>query len=113
LSQAIGHFNNTLPLPLPILHQFSAVNLVESTTVSLPDQMVIEYPGCGGDGPQASLKVPLNFEFLYGNLTQIVLRPGHEPDQAFDDHLDWVQPGSLFILDLEFEQELELPALLA
>jgi hypothetical protein len=43
--------------------------------------------------------VPLNFEFLYGNLTQIVLRPGHEPDQAFDDHLDWVQPGSLNLRD--------------
>ena len=102
LSQAIGHFKNTLPLPLPILHQFSAVNLVDSTSLSLPDQMVTEYPGCGGDGPQASLKVQLNFEFLYGNLEQIVLRPGYEPDQAFDEHLDWVQPGSLNLRDLGY-----------
>jgi len=102
LGQAMTHFKNTLPLPLPILQQFSAVNLVDSTSLSLPDTMVTEYPGCGGDGPQASLKVQLNFEFLYGNLDQIVLRPGNEPDQAFDDHLDWVQPGSLNLRDLGY-----------
>jgi hypothetical protein len=102
LSQAIGHFKNTLALPLPILQQFSAVNLVDSTSLSLPETMVAEYPGCGGDGPSASLKVQLNFEFLYGNLEQIVLRPGNEPDQKFIDQLDWVQPGSLNLRDLGY-----------
>ena len=102
LSQAVAHFKHTLPLPLPLLQQFSAVNLVDSTSLSLPDTMVSEYPGCGGDGPQASLKVQLNFEFLYGNLEQIVFRPGNEPDQAFDEHLDWVQPGSLNLRDLGY-----------
>jgi hypothetical protein len=102
LSQAMVHFKNTLPLPLPILQQFSAVNLVDSTSLSLPDPMVTEYPGCGGDGPSASLKVQLNFEFLYGNLEQIVLRPGNEPDQKFIDQLDWVQPGSLNLRDLGY-----------
>jgi len=102
LSQAVAHFKNTLPLPLPILRQFSAVNLVDSTSLSLPDNMVNEYPGCGGDGPQASLKVQLNFEFLYGNLEQIVFRPGNEPDQNFDEQLTWVQPGSLNLRDLGY-----------
>jgi hypothetical protein len=66
--------------------------------------MVAEYPGCGGNGPQASLKIQLNFEFLYGTLgvEQIVLRPGNEPDQKFDDQLDWVQPGSLNLRDLGY-----------
>jgi hypothetical protein len=102
LSQAIDQFKNSLPLPLPILQQFSAINLVDSTTVSLPETMVAEYPGCGGDGPVASLKVQLNFEFLGGNLTHIVFRPGKEPDQAFEDALDWVQSGSLNIRDLGY-----------
>ncbi len=101
-SQAITHFKHTLPLPQPILQQFSAVNLVDSTTLCLPDKMVSEYPGCGGDGPLASLKVQLNFEFLYGNLEHIVFRPGQEPDQAFDEQLDWVQPGSLNLRDLSY-----------
>ena len=102
LSQAIDQFKNSLPLPLPMLQQFSAINLVDSTTVSLPETMVAEYPGCGGDGPIASLKVQLNFEFLSGHLTHIVFRPGKEPDQAFADALDWVQPGSLNIRDLGY-----------
>lgn len=102
LSQAMAHFKNTLALPLPILQQFSAVNLGDSTSLSLPDNMVTEYPGCGGDGPSASLKVQLNFEFLYGNLEQIVLRPGNEPDQKFEDHLEWVQSGSLNLRDLGY-----------
>jgi hypothetical protein len=77
LSQAVAHFKHTLPLPLPLLQQFSAVNLVDSTSLSLPDTMVSEYPGCGGDGPQASLKVQLNFEFLYGNLCSTTTRITH------------------------------------
>jgi hypothetical protein len=52
LSQAMAHFKNTLALPLPILQQFRAINLVDSTSLSLPEHMVAEYLGCGGDGRQ-------------------------------------------------------------
>ena len=102
LSQAVEQFKHTVALPVPILHQFSAVNLLDSTSLSLPAGMIEEYPGCGGDGPEASLKIHLNFEFLYGNLSQMVLRPGREPDQQFESYLDWVQPGSLNLKDLGY-----------
>ena len=95
-------FKNKSPLPLPILQQFSAINLVDSTVLSLPDNLVTEFPGCGGDGPQASLKVQLKFEFLHGNLAQIVLEPGKEPDQKFDLYLADIQAGSLNISDLGY-----------
>ncbi len=102
LSQAIEQFKNETPLPLPILQQFSAINLVDSTVLSLPDNMVDEYPGCGGNGADASLKVQLNFEFLHGNLEQIVFQPGKEPDQNFTAYLERVQLGSLNINDLGY-----------
>ena len=102
LSQAMAHFRSTTPLPLDILQQFRAINLVDSTTLALPDNMVTEYPGCGGAGPIASLKIQLNFEFLHGNLEQIVLQPGKEPDQNFRAYLERVQPGSLNINDLGY-----------
>jgi hypothetical protein len=102
LSQAIEQFKNETPLPLPILQQFRAINLVDSTVLSLPDNMVDEYPGCGGDGAAASLKVQLNFEFLHGNLEQIVFQPGKEPDQNFTAYLQRVQPRSLNINDLGY-----------
>lgn len=102
LSRAMTQFKNNSPLPLPILQQFRAVNLVDSTVMSLPDNMAVEFPGCGGDGPQASLKVQLKFEFLHGNLSQIVLQAGKEPDQNFEAYLAEVQSGSLNINDLGY-----------
>ncbi len=102
LSRAMVQFKNNSPLPLPILQQFSAINLVDSTVIGLPDNMATEFPGCGGDGPQASLKVQLKFEFLHGNLSQIVFQAGKEPDQKYEDYLAEVQAGSLNINDLGY-----------
>jgi hypothetical protein len=102
LSKAMVQFKNKSPLPLPILHQFSAINLVDSTVIGFPDNMENEYPGCGGDGPQASLKIQLKLEFLHGNLSQIVLQAGKEPDQNFEVYLEEVQAGSLNINDLGY-----------
>lgn len=102
LSRAMTQFQNRSPLPLPILHQFRAINLVDSTVIALPDNMAAEFPGCGGSGPQASLKIQLKFEFLQGNLSQIIIQPGKEPDQKFETYLEEVQAGSLNISDLGY-----------
>ena len=102
LSEALTTFKNKIALPLSVLHQFTAVNLVDSTVLSLPANMAVEYPGCGGHGPEASLKIQLNFEFLYGNLEQIETQPGKEPDQKYRADLAWIQPGSLNISDLGY-----------
>ena len=102
LSRAMAQFKNNSPLPLPLLQQFRAINLVDSTVIALPDNMATEFPGCGGDGPQASLKIQLKFEFLHGNLSQIVLQGGKEPDQNFEAYLQQVQAGSLNINDLGY-----------
>jgi len=102
LSRAMEQFRNNSPLPLPVLQQFSAVNLVDSTVLGLPDNMAAEFPGCGGNGPLSSLKVQLKFEFLHGNLSQIVLQAGKKPDQKFEAYLEEVQAGSLNINDLGY-----------
>ncbi|MCP4937099.1 MAG: IS4 family transposase [bacterium] len=102
LSRAMVQFKNNSPLPLPILQQFSAINLVDSTVIALPDNMAAEFPGCGGDGPQASVKIQLKFEFLHGNLSQIVLQAGKEPDQNYEAYLTEIQAGSLNINDLGY-----------
>lgn len=102
LAEAMETFKNKTPLPLPILQQFSAINLTDSTILALPESMVEEYPGCGGNGSAASLKVQLKFEFLHGNLEQIVLQPGREPDQNYQAYLAQVQPGSLNLNDLGY-----------
>jgi len=102
VSEALTTFKNKIALPITVLQQFTAVNMVDSTVLSLPDNMAVEYPGCGGHGPDASLKIQLNFEFLYGNLAQIEVQPGRHPDQNYRADLAWIQPGSLNIADLGY-----------
>jgi hypothetical protein len=101
-SQAMTRFRNELPLPLAILHQFSHIYLLDSTIIPLPDSLVDQYPGSGGNASAASLKIQLLFDFLYGNLEQIEFRAGREPDQGYDDYLSMIQPGALILLDLGY-----------
>jgi hypothetical protein len=101
-SQAINRFQNQCPLVLPILQMFSAIRIVDSSIMSLPAAMQERYPGCGGSGPLASLKIQLVFDFLVGNFQQICLQAGRSSDQAYWDYLKVVQLGSLTLVDLGY-----------
>lgn len=101
-SQAMEKFKNDVPLPLPILQQFSAINILDSSVKDLPENMADEYPGCGGNGPQASLKVQLVFEFLRGNLKQVVFQAGRDSDRGYRAYLELVEKDSLNLLDLGY-----------
>lgn len=101
-AQACTLFKNRVPLPLPLLQQFTAINLVDSTHMTLPPQLQTEYPGCGGSASPASLKIQLVFEFLYGQFKQVALQAGRAPDQAYRDYLTVVEAGSLTIADLGY-----------
>jgi hypothetical protein len=101
-SRAIDMFKNQIPLPLPILQQFNGVYLTDSSVIALPDSMAGDYQGCGGNGPKASLKVQLVFEFLLGNVIQVALRSGREPDQSYRDYIQTLPEGALSITDLGY-----------
>jgi hypothetical protein len=101
-SRAMDTFKNQVPLPLSVLQQFNGVYLTDSTVIPLPESMAKDYPGCGGLGPKASLKIQLVFEFLLGNLTQVALRPGREPDQSYRAYVQAIPEGALSIADLGY-----------
>jgi hypothetical protein len=100
--QALELFKNKCPLPLSVLQQFSAINLVDSSTKSLPENMADEYPGCGRVGAQAALKIQLVFDFLHGNLKQVEMESGIDSDQGYREYLQVVEGGSLTIVDLGY-----------
>lgn len=100
--QALELFKNKCPLPLSVLQQFSAINLVDSSTKSLPEHMADEYPGCGRVGAQAALKIQLVFDFLHGNLKQVEMESGIDSDQGYREYLQVVEGGSLTIVDLGY-----------
>lgn len=101
-SQALELFKNKCPLPLSVLRQFSAINIVDSSTKSLPETMADEYPGCGRVGAQAALKIQLVFDVLRGNLKQVEIETGLDPDQGYREYLKVVEGGSLTIVDLGY-----------
>ncbi len=100
--EAFEQFKNKLALPLPILQQFISIFLVDSTFKELPANMAEMYPGSGGKASTASLKIQLVFEFLFGNLTQLVIEPGRAADQSYIQYLEVVKAGSLVIMDLGY-----------
>jgi hypothetical protein len=100
--RGFGLFQSKLALKVPVLQNFSQINLVDSSVVALPDSMQTEYPGCGGGGPVASLKLQVVFDFLHGAVRQLAVQAGRATDQAYRAYLDVVSAGSLTIADLGY-----------
>lgn len=93
---------NRISIPLALLTQFAAIQLVDSTGIALPDSLADEFPAAGGNGPQAGMKLQTIWEFLRGNLSAVIRQTGRQPDQAFDGHLVHVARGTLFLNDLGY-----------
>jgi hypothetical protein len=93
---------NKISIPLTLLIQFKAVELVDSSIIALPDSLAGEFPGAGGEGPKAALKLQTIWEFLRGNLSDVIQQTGCQPDQSFEGHLAHVAPGVLFLCDLGY-----------
>ena len=93
---------NKVPIHLTLLTQFTAVQLVDSSGIALPDSLAAEFPGSGGNGPDAGLKLQTIWEFLRGNLTAVLQTTGREPDQSFTGHLEHIIRGALFLCDLGY-----------
>jgi hypothetical protein len=60
LGESLKLFRQEQSRPVELLDRFSAVHLLDSSSVALPARMADEFPGCGGDGPEASVKVQLD-----------------------------------------------------
>jgi hypothetical protein len=100
--QSKAVLRNKVPIPLELLTQFQAIQLVDSSGIALPDQLAKEFPGAGGDGPKASLKLQTIWEFLRGDLSDVILQTGRQPDQSFEGHLAHVARAVLFLCDLGY-----------
>jgi hypothetical protein len=73
------------PAPImaqPLREQFSAVILCDSTVLACDPSLAARFPGCGGGGSTASLKVLCTYEYLQGRLNILDLLPGTCSDQG-------------------------------
>lgn len=88
-----------------LLNRFTAVELLDSTTIGLPDTLATVWRGCGGrtgTGAQAALKVTVRFDLLGGRLTGPELDHGRTQDRATALQHAPVRAGGLRVNDQGF-----------
>jgi Transposase DDE domain len=88
----------------PILERFTNVTMLDSSTITLPDDYKEQYPGCGGSygAGQAALKLQTELDLRSGALMHMQIEPGRSPDSASSRQQARRGPGSLRISDLGY-----------
>src|SRR6266850_3470606 len=88
----------------PLLERFSSVSLLDSSTITLPDQAQEQYRGCGarGGGGKAAMKLQTEWDLRSGAITQVQIEEGRSCDNASSRQDARRGPGSLRIADLGY-----------
>jgi hypothetical protein len=104
LHHVLRHAVKADPVALPLLQRFTAVEIGDSTTVTLPDEYADQFPGCGGSAGfgKAAVKIQARWELISGQLTKLVVEPGRTSDGQSEEAEDTIKPGSLIIRDLGY-----------
>jgi Transposase DDE domain len=90
---------------VPLLARFSAVVLLDATTIVLPDALGDWWPGCGGSSEtnaSAALKVHVRYDLLHGGLTGLVLTDGRTHESTTPLQTAPLPAGALRVSDLGF-----------
>jgi len=103
---AVGALVQTQRAAVPLLQRFGGVYVEDCTTVPLPAALAAHYPGCGGNDPagrdQAALKIYVRLEVTHGQLTELALQPGRQPDVCAGQQAVRLPAGALRLKDLGF-----------
>ena len=102
LEAAVEQMVTAGPQPLSVLQRFSGVYLQDSTTLSLPAALAELWPGCGGSGSPAALKVQVQWNDLNGELSRLSLQPGRAHDGDTPMQQQPLPAGALRLADLGY-----------
>lgn len=88
----------------PILERFTTVTVLDSSTISLPDEMQERFRGCGGsyDSGASAMKLQTELDLRSGALAHVEIESGRSPDGATCRQNARRGPGSLRIADLGY-----------
>ena len=102
LEAAVQHRMAAKPVAVPILHRFSGVFVLDSTTITLPDALAAVWQGCGGNTPgaAAALKIQVLWNLTTGTFQHIGLHDGRSSDQRAPVQDVALPVGALRIADL-------------
>lgn len=99
---ALKRFRQSTRLPAAVLKPFSAVNIVDSSLIQLPDKLQLHFRGSRKRMSPSEMKIQLSFEYLQGNLNAIEVQSGIRPDQRCELPIAWATVGSLTLMDLGY-----------
>lgn len=100
--QALEQLRHKDPMAVKIVEQFSNVYLVDSTQISLPENMSTLFAGVGGCASKASMKIQLVFDYLHGCIASLDLCNGKNSDQGYRGHWPLIKQGALYMMDLGY-----------
>jgi hypothetical protein len=98
------HMSTVHPtIVLPLLSSFSAIYILDSSTVSLPESLKEHFVGCGGNASEAATKIYLLLDWLTGGYEVIEIREGRKADQDMGQSFIYGRAcGALWLFDLGF-----------
>jgi len=102
LTTAVHEVIAAEPVAIPLLRRFAGVIVQDSSTVSLPDELAADWPGCGGSGPDAAVKLQVRFDLLRGTLTGPLLDAGRANDRGAALTAAPVPADALYLADLGY-----------
>lgn len=102
LAAAVGQVVTGHPVALPLLARFSGVYIQDCSTISLPQALAGDWPGCGGtgEGGRAAIKLGSRLDLLGNRLDGPYLASGRTHDRAVPGATTPLPPGSLWMGDL-------------
>jgi hypothetical protein len=93
----------TEKLPHPSsLEQFTAVHIIDSSSISLHKALNKLFKGSGGAASSAALKIQLMYDYLSGQVKDLVLTSGCDNDQGFNNFMNSIQKNALYLMDLGY-----------
>jgi len=102
LVKSIDLMNNTAGLSDEVLRQFSAIYLIDSSLITLPEVMQAAFAGFASQGSEAAIRFQLCFDYLRGNVCALEAGPGRENDQSSRLIQRMIAAESLFLFDLGY-----------
>jgi hypothetical protein len=104
LERVMGQVVVADPVAVPLLRKFAAVDIGDSTTVTVPAEYADEFPGCGGKSGsgKAAVKIQATWDLLAGRLKELEALPGRHSDSKALAPEAPAERGSLRIYDLGY-----------
>lgn len=105
LAEAVRSMMARNPSTVAVLNKFAAVEVHDSSTITLPDALEEYWRGCDtvtGKGGRSALKVQTRIDLVSGNVSAARIEQGRDNDHATPLQTEGLQPDTLHLRDLGY-----------